>query len=157
MTETVKDFESPLPRYPTLSDSMTDKVLVFDFELNNIYKQVKNIYEVLTRSKKRFERRETLNLAKSAVEYIQLQHDKDKYPYVLYDFVCDTVRICICHYKDFYHISIIGWNPSLQFGLYRSSTGINSLYGDYEELDEAAQAFLDCVRDYMREVFRELF
>lgn len=151
------NFESPQPRFPSLSDMMTDKVLVFDYELNNTYKQIKNIYDVFTRAKKRFERRQTLNLAKSAVEYIQLQKDKEKYPYVLYDFVCDTVRICICHYRSLYHISVVGWQPVLRFGVVRSKTGVPTLYCDFENLDEAAQCFCDVVRDYMRSVFTELF
>lgn len=144
----------PPSRYGSIADLLGSTFLISDSELNMCFSNIKNIYEIFKDAKKRFERRDSLNVSRSAVEYMQLKKDCHSYPYVLYDFVSHNVRICLTQYKKKYSVCCIGFTPQNYERL--PYVGKN-LYGSFDLLSDASQAFLDFVRDYLRQVFKDLF
>lgn len=145
----------PPTRIEDIEQKLDSSFVITDKELNAAFKYVKGLYDVFKDAKKRFERRETMNVSSSALKYMQLKRDVVSYPYVLYDFVCENVRCCIVRFKSFYTVCCIGFKP-----WNNDKTLIpvgRSCYGRFDTLDDCVQGFLDCIRDYLRLCFKELF
>ena len=151
----INDSVEPPTRLEDIEQKLDSSFIISDKELSAAFKYVKALYDVFKDAKKRFERRDSVYVSSSALKFMQLKRDVVSYPYVLYDFVCDSARCCIVHFHSFYTICCIGFKPwnedkkLIPMG--------RSCYGRFDTLEDSVQGFLDCVRDYLRVSFRELF
>lgn len=129
--------------------------LIFDTELDTLYKNVKNMYDILKLAKERFQRKDTLNISSSIAKYMENVNDIDKYPYVLYQFLHRNVKICITQYKKRYYVYAVGWDFLSHFRKYVYQNN-KSLFGGYMSLSDTIELYDDMVRSYCsRSAYKE--
>lgn len=124
---------------------LNSKFLYYDYELVDCFNAVKNLYDIFKRVKKRFDRKDTLTISKSVCDFLQLKRDSDLYPYVLYDFKCHTVRICIIQKNKRYYTYVSCPNTRLVYDKYKSEWKDIDLYGGYDRLSDCVPLFLSIV------------
>lgn len=145
---------NPSKRFSNITDIIESNFFIYDSELNSMYNNVKELYETFKLAKKRFERKDTLQVSKSFVDYKQKLNDCIKYPYVLYDFIYLDTRICVTQYKKKYHVYST-YKPSQKLDVKKSYA--EKLYGDFDNLESAKKLFADLVKEYcLNEVLRDL-
>lgn len=147
------EFLKPESRFSRIEDLAKGQCLFFDVELTQCFSQIKSLYDTFKNARKRFERKDTLQISSSATQYMQNVRDSQLYPYVLYDFVNKDVRICVHRLHHKYYVYVVGYSPDTRF--YHSVEPYH--YGGFDDLSDACQMFLDIVRDYLRFCFKELF
>ena len=66
------NFKRPESRLDYLGSLLsTSQYLISDYELNCCFKDIKNLYDTFRLAKKRFERKDTLQIAPSQKKYMQ--------------------------------------------------------------------------------------
>lgn len=136
---------------PLLVDLLDKHCLFFDSELKSVMKCVTTLNDICKRVYKRFERRETIQIAPSVARYVEFDNELQRYPHLLFNFTSKNVRICICKIKRLYHILCINWKPS-RVSLFREmaqSSDDDRIYGEWHSLDsQLLNRWLDCVFEY---------
>lgn len=136
----------PIDMQAMIDDVSHHQYLFADFELNRLTSLVKELYDTFKRAKKRFDRKETLELSPSLCKYIQSRVDALEHPFILYSFVNDGQKVMVYQHKKKYYV-YCNFSVSKRFSCYR--TGFNSeLYGNFDFLADAVQLFLNIVCDY---------
>ncbi|QCS37477.1 hypothetical protein [Tortoise microvirus 107] len=131
--------------FERLSSRFRSHYMLYDTELDAVLESFEHVYDVLKRVKKRFLRNESCRIAKSLVQYMQLQKDRAEYPYELYDFRCDRCRICVGKLDNLYHVFVDGFVPPN----FSPSYGSKCLYGTFADVGSAVLHFHEIVLDYL--------
>lgn len=124
---------------------LNPKFLFYDYELQDLFNSVKNLYDIFKRSKKRFDRKDTLTISKSVCDFLQLQKDADLYPYVLYDFKCCSSRVCIFQKCKRYYVYVSVPNSQLVYKKYSKEWKDSDLYGGFDRLSDCVSLFISIV------------
>lgn len=128
----------------------------YDKDLESIRKDVNHLSDTLKAMTLRFQRCNTLQIAKSVFDYVTQREFYAIYPNNYFDFRSGDTRICIGqkhkHGKNNYFVAVYGYKPSPEFNKEISEFG----YGAYEKLGEAKKLFFRMVDDFLlpkREAF----
>lgn len=148
------NFKRPESRLDYLGSLLsTTQYLISDYELNCCFKDIKNLYDTFRLAKKRFERKDTLQIAPSQKKYMQAVVDSIKYPYVLYDFVDKNVRLCVVQNKKRYYVYALNYRPSNRYSHNPNQVGF---YCESVLLSDAVNNWLLMLTDYLSEKFHRL-
>lgn len=134
-------------RFSNISDLTGAKYLFFDFELQSMFNQIKECWNIIQHVKKRFDRKETCRISKTQTEFMQLQKDSLIYPYVLYNFQHKDVTIAIVQHKKKYYIYCDGYAPSRNFPHVSIDIG-KSLYSENDTLEHSISDFVFLVMEF---------
>lgn len=124
---------------------INSKFLFYDYELTDCYNSVKALWDIFKRVKKRFDRKETLTISKSVCDFLQLKKDAELYPYVLYDFKCHSMRVCIIQRYKQYFVYCSCPNYKKVYDKYKSEWKAPDLYGGYDRLSDCVPLFVSIV------------
>lgn len=127
------------------SKRINPKFLYYDYELVDCFNAVKNLYDIFKRVKKRFDRKDTLTVSKSVADFLQLQKDADLYPYILYDFKCNTVRVCVIQHSKRYYVYVSAANPEPIQKKFKAEWLGYDFFGNYDRLKDSLSLFLSIV------------
>ena len=143
------NFKRPESRLDYLGSLLTTtQYLISDYELNCCFNDIKNLYDTFRLAKKRFERKDTLQIAPSQKKYMQAVVDSIKYPYVLYDFVDKNVRICIVQNKKKYYVFCLNYTPSSSYPHNPNQVGF---YCESALLAQCCEKWIQILSDYLSE------
>ena len=145
---------------PLLIDLLDKHCLFFDSELKTVVKSVKILNDICKRVYKRFERRETIQIAPSVARYVEFDNEINRFPHLLFNFTAKKVRICICKIRDSFHILCINFVPKtsvMRRAMQRSWTD-ERLYGEWSKVEkEIIECWLDVVFEYCSRDLEVLF
>ena len=131
--------------FPPMSKRINSKFLYYDYELCDCFNAIKTLYDIFKRVKKRFDRKDTLTISKSVADWLQLKRDSDLYPYVLYDFKCNSSRICIIQHAKRYYVYVNVPNSNAIYKKYECDWKDYDLYGGYERLSDCVSLYISIV------------
>lgn len=138
-----EDFEIPDSRYSDIASLLKGQCLFLDAELSACWRAVKSLYDIFKVAKKRFDRRDTLQVSSSVAQFYQFTQDSVRYPYVLYDFIHKSDRICIVQNKGVYKVFCS--SPLKNFEPDESKL----FYGHFDNLSDCVNYWFDMVRSYL--------
>lgn len=131
--------------------------IFYDKDLELIRKDVKHLADTLKNMQLRFERHETLQIAKSQFDYVTQKEMYTIYPQMYYDFRFGDTRICIgCNRKNnakHYFVSCVGYKASYKFNKDISEFG----YGNFEKIEEAQTLMQAIIYDFLQPKLESLF
>lgn len=131
--------------------------LYYDKDLEAIRKDVKHLSDILKNMILRYDRHETLQIAKSTFDYITQREMYAVYPNMYYDFRFGDTRICIGqkrkNNKKKYFVSCVGYKPSWKFNKLITELG----YGEFEDIEEAKKLMFGIVDDFLQPKLESLF
>lgn len=143
----------PDNRYQDIRSLLRGQCLFLDYELTQSFSAIKKLYDIFKSAKKRFDRRDTLQVAQSLARYYQFEVDKARYPYILFDFVQKNFRICIVSCESHYHIyTNIPYFDTL---CPVEKIGAN-LFCDFKSLSECKNRWLEYIRNWINSQLSEL-
>lgn len=133
------------------------KNIFYDEDFATVRRISKELEKVLKEMEKRFERHETLNIARSVFDYATQKEMYTIYPYMYYDFRVADTRICIgCNRKKkdkIYFVSVVGFKPDPRFNKYISEYG----WGAEESIEKALRLFYEIIYDFSSTMLEKLF
>lgn len=124
---------------------LNSKFLFYDYELTDCYNSIKALWDIFKRVKKRFDRKDTLTISKSVCDFLQLKKDADLYPYVLYDFKCHSMRVCIIQRQKRYFVYCSCPNWRKVYAKYKGDWKDLDIYGGYDRLSDCVPLFVSMV------------
>lgn len=119
-----------------------DDCIYYDSELRELNRYFKEANDILKRISKRAERRQTTQISKSLFDYVDIKKHVFKVPQTLYDFVYDSVRVCIYFYRGRYSVLVVGFEYPSDFRSDAKLFDYAKLYGSYKTLDECKPFYL---------------
>lgn len=133
------------------------KNVYYDDDLRALRSQFKKLQSILDAISKRFERHETIQIAKSVFDYVTSKEMALEYPHTRYCMACGDVKIFIKKIKvknsRRYCVCCLGYLPNYRHNQYRNDFG----YYDFESLEEAIKPFLDICHEFTSEHLESLF
>lgn len=145
---------------PLLIDLLDKHCLFFDSELKAVMKCVCTLNDICKRVYKRFERRESIQIAPSVARYVEFDNEISRYPHLLFNFTSKKVRICIVRIKHRVHILCINYVPNSCARRRALEQGLTDerLYGSWSEVTkETIECWLDVVFEYCSKELEVLF
>lgn len=143
------NFKRPESRLDYLGSLLsTTQYLISDYELNCCFNDIKNLYDTFRLAKKRFERKDSLQISPSQKKYMQAVVDSIKYPYVLYDFVDKNVRICVVQNKKKYYVYCLNYIPKSS---YSHKAGQVGFYCESDNIAKTCEQWTFVLQDYLAE------
>lgn len=145
---------------PLLVDLLDKHCLFFDSEFKALMKIISNANDIVKRIYKRFDRRETIQIAPSVARYVELDNEVQRYPHLLYSFTSRNVRICIVKIKSNYHILCLNYTPKncVKTLALRPRPEDSRLLGSWFSLvPETIECWLDVVFEYCSHELEVLF
>ena len=129
----------------------------YDSDLERIRRLSNDLQNVLNEMTLRFDRHDTLQIAKSVFDYVTQREMYNFYPHMYYDFRFGDSRICIglsrANNEAHYFVKNVGCVLDSRFNEYISSFG----YGDFDDIESAKTLFSEIVRDFILAHLGELF
>lgn len=153
----LSEFNKHLKYTPFLHRHGDFKNVYYDDDLKNIRSLVKELSDVLKAMTLRYERHDTLQVAKSVFDYVSQKEMYFVYPHLYYDCRFGDWRVCIACYREHkkhrYYVCVSGIIPPARFNPYITSLG----YGDFESLEEAVTLFSEIIHDLLLPNLEVLF
>lgn len=133
------------------------KNVYYDDDLRALNTQFKKCLDILKAITHRYERHETIQIAKSVFDYVTQKEMSLEYPHTRYCFACGDVKIFVkklhLHNSRFYTVVSLGWLPHSRFNEYRNDHG----YYLSETLESILTHYVDIVNDFTRTNLGALF
>lgn len=132
--------------------------IYYDEDLVVIRRKVNELHDILKEMYMRFERHESLQIAKSVFDYLSQKDQYAAYPHMYYDFRVGDTRISVAckksHGKRHYFVNVVGFRPDeFRFNPHISEFG----YGDFESVEASLPLFFEIVRDFILPRLSALF
>lgn len=156
--KTLSDFNSRYLKYTPFLKRHSDFYNIFyDSDFVEVRRLVKELSDVLKVMTLRFDRHDTLQIARSVFDYVSQKEMYHVYPHMYYDCRFGDWRICIgCnreHNKHVYFVSVSGTTVDPRFNSWISDYG----YGSFETIEEAITLFSEIVHDKLSTSLGSLF
>lgn len=132
----------------SLDKKVFPSTLFYDWELEKSFADVKRLYDTFKRAKKRFERKETIQISKSMCDYIQKCKDVELNPYILYKFDFGSDRICLCQERKIYYVYVSVSDLSIYKQKFSDCFKFGNFFGGYDTLSSAITLYAEMVMFY---------
>lgn len=143
--ETAKEVQEVAPFLEKHADFQN---VFYDTDLEEIRRLSKKLEEVLKSMKLRFDRHETIQIAKSVFDYAAQKELYQQSPQLFYDFRCGDARIAITRKykngKQNYFITVLGYRPSNMCKVKTNEFG----WGLAETIDGVLEDFYELIYDF---------
>lgn len=130
----------------------------YDSDFEEIRKTVNHLDDILKAMTLRFERHDTLSIAKSVFDYVTQKEMYIHYPHLYYDFRFGDTRICVGkkHFKgkNLYFVNVCGFHP--QSGRVLSHVHELGFFAS-EDINEVLEGFSEVVREFILTKLGSLF
>lgn len=124
--------------------------IFYDSDFVEIRKTVNHLNDLLKNMTLRFDRKDTLTIAKSVFDYVTQKEMYVHYPHMYFDFRFDDTRICIgkkhIHGKNVYFVSVCGYSPTSSVVLSHAS---DIGFFANESLETVQSGFCEVVREFI--------
>lgn len=130
----------------------------YDSDFEEIRKTIKHLDDILKAMTLRFERHDTLAIARSVFDYVTQKEMYLHYPHMYYDFRFGDTRICIGkkHFKgkNLYFVNVCGFHPQSHQVL----SHVHELgFFASENITDVLEGFSEVVREFILTQLGSLF
>lgn len=130
----------------------------YDTDFVEIRKTVKRLDDILKAMTLRYERHDTLTIAKSVFDYVTQKEMYIHYPHMYYDFRFGDTRICVGkkHFKgkNLYFVNVCGFRPQSHQVL----SHVHELgFFASESIESVLEGFSEIVREFILTKLGSLF
>lgn len=133
-----------------LNGSTPHKYLFYDSEFELVLSYLEQLHETIKNIEKRFRRNQTVRIARSLRQFLQLSADRTVYPQTVFNFQDSKVRICVVRLARRYHVYCDNY-MARSFSDKRWHKRLD-VYGSYEDIKDAIALFRQIVYDYLNDV-----
>lgn len=147
------------------------KYLWFDADFAHFHKLVKDLYDTIRGIERRFQRRESTQVAESVFNYIEKRDMLYYTPQVFHDYIDDDVRICVAskiasnqkgRYIRSFYVQIRGFSLSKDdFAFikrtYHATTSDGFTVGEFDTLEDAVDVFRWIIKFHLNQKLEMLF
>lgn len=130
------------------------ELLFADYDMTKCFNLIKQLFDIFKRAKKRFDRRDSLQVSPTVSQFFQSVKDSEDYPYILNDFRYNGTRICICQNKKHYYVYASGIDKdTANFFKDYKNYSMPNFYGDFPSVGLAQGLFLTMVSKFTEAPF----
>lgn len=117
----------------------------YDSDLKKLSKAFDDLSKAFKVIRKRAERRQSQRIDKSYFDYVSKRQALDVVPQVYFDFVCNSVRVCIYRYRRHYGVLCIECDYPFE-SIQQDYHGVGKLYGCFDSWQSSIPLFVKVVQ-----------